>query len=102
MGKRDKITETVRASLSEYEIGDRLPGVADVCARHGVSTATAVYAMRALVAEGLVRSEQGGGGGYFVSAHPTQSTSDLLTRLSDLLDETALVVRLLAQGETGR
>ena len=39
MGKKNSITKSVRASLTNYKPGDRLPGVAEVCEEYDASTA---------------------------------------------------------------
>ncbi|MGB2701489.1 MAG: GntR family transcriptional regulator [Candidatus Phosphoribacter baldrii] len=100
MGKKNSITKSVRASLTNYKPGDRLPGVAEVCEEYDASTATAVYAMRALLDEGLVRSVQGGNGGYFLVKHPVETRADLLARLADTLADASTLLRKLATLES--
>jgi len=99
MSTRSSITEIVRSRLHGYELGDRLPGVAEVCAEFNVGTATAVYAMRGLVAEGLIQSRQGGGGGYFIAAYPPQdaeqSRREARARLERIVAEATAALLLL-------
>ncbi|MDN5767829.1 MAG: hypothetical protein L0H96_19345 [Humibacillus sp.] len=96
MSVRENIAEYYRQRLGALAVGDRLTSVAETCQQFETSTATAVYGLRPLVDEGLVRSEQGPNGGYFVAKYPSESQADLLTRLADLLDETARIVRRLS------
>ncbi len=79
----------IKDELPDYQPGDRLPGVAELCRRFDVSTATAVYAMRTLIGEGLVSSARGVGGGYF-KALPSDGTPDeALEGLAIKLTDTA-------------
>lgn len=96
MGKRQAITDEVRASLANYELGAKLPGVAELCETYQVSSATAVYAMRALVEEGLLKSVQGANGGYFVSAIPARSGCEILNDLAEHLEAAATLLRRYA------
>jgi GntR family transcriptional regulator len=61
-----ELRDEIRAG--RYRPGDRLPSVGELCARFTVTQATAVYAVRILVDEGWVISEQGRG--YFAASHP--------------------------------
>jgi DNA-binding GntR family transcriptional regulator len=99
MGLKSNVTRSVRQTLADYEVGDRLPGVAEVCETYDVGTSTAVYAMRALVTEGLVSSTQGRYGGYFLAKHP-ESAHDheaLLERLDELLAEAGRITSILQE-----
>lgn len=84
--KRAVVITAIKSELPNYEPGDRLPGVADLCRRFDVSTATAVYAMRTLIGEGLVTSAQGAGGGYFkaspTSRNPVETLEEVATKLT--------------------
>lgn len=65
MTKVEEISKSIREELNEgfYALGDRMPGVSDIEERFGVSTPTAVAAMKQLALEGLVQPRQGVG--YF-------------------------------------
>ncbi len=65
--KRALISETIREEIltGRYGPSERLPGVADICARWDVSASTAVGAYRGLDGSGLI--ERRHGVGYFVT-----------------------------------
>ena len=66
-----------------FEVGDRFDGVAEVCDRFDVSTATAVRSLGTLVTEGLLDARHGVG--YFVTAHPrTISLATLEAKVDDI------------------
>lgn len=67
MTKKQDIMRNMQRRIEngDYQPGQRLPGVAEVCAEFRVSTATAVYAMRALADEGYAVAKHGTG--YFVA-----------------------------------
>ena len=71
MSRKTEIAAVLRDELraGQYGPGERLPRVADLCARFDVTTATAVYAVRILVDDGWVSSEPGRG--YFRRRRPT-------------------------------
>lgn len=86
MGKKQRIMDTVRLEILNgvYEEGDRMPGVAELCDRFDVSTATAVYAMRALDAEGILEARHGDG--YFaIASNAAYSVHDVAVRAAAAL-----------------
>ena len=100
--KRSTVVGAVRATLDTYAPGARLPGVAELAGRHDVSTATAVYAMQVLVAEGLVTVVRGSTGGYFRTGVPTGRDPDrtaILTGLAADLEAGVAAIRLLADAD---
>ena len=58
-----QLKEQLRQRIVSGELrpGDRLPSLAGLCAEHGISAITARRALTDLVAEGLLRGEQGRG-----------------------------------------
>lgn len=98
--KRATVTEAVRSSLDAYEPGARLPGVAELARQYEVSTATAVYAMQALTADGLVVVTRGAAGGYFRTSTPTDKVTDrtdVLLGLAGDLEVGAEALRRIAE-----
>lgn len=96
MNKKTQIMNTVRDRIvSNFNPGQRLPGVAEVCDEFDVGTSTAVYAMRALAAEGYVVTRQGDG--YFVAEDlPSGERSEGLTDVVIQLREEAKRLSALA------
>jgi len=74
----DRIKEHLRQRMASGELrpGDRLPSLPELCAEHGVSAITARRALTDLVAEGLLRGEQGRG--MFVALPPSSGTFGLV------------------------
>lgn len=78
-----------------YPLGARLPGVAEVCEEFDVSTATAVYAMKALENEAFVRAAQGLG--YFVAdVLPARDVTDDVSSIIEQLRTEAKQILALA------
>lgn len=75
----DRAANGARQRLNDFAVGDRFLGVTDVEKAYGVSTATAVRALRRLADEGLLDRRQGAG--YFVTAHPVDEEDGLLKQL---------------------
>lgn len=77
MSIRETITATVRARLIDgtYAPGSQLPSLADLSREFCCSTATAVYAMRALAEEGYLVSRPGVGY-YAAQALPSRPTDE--------------------------
>jgi len=103
------VVTAIKNELPSYEPGDRLPGVAELCDRFGVSTATAVNAMGTLISEGLVTSAQGAGGGYFkatpAAVNPVEALEDLAVKLTATaaeIGEHATTLRRYAAGTLTR
>jgi DNA-binding GntR family transcriptional regulator len=84
MGKKQRIMDAVRGEVISgmYPDGARMPGVVLLCDRFDVSPATAVYAMRALAAEGILEARQGDG--YFAIAAVTPTSLHDATLLAVL------------------
>lgn len=74
------IRSTIRAEIADsvYSPGERLPGVAELCARFDAGTATVVRAMRSLAAEGVLDARHGDG--YYAAVAPL-THDDLIAEL---------------------
>ena len=100
MSRKAEIAAALRDDIraGRYRPGDRLPRVADLIDRFGVTTATAVYGVRILIDEGWVISEPGRG--YYVAARPPIDTADVagaLTAIDQAIDALRLAkARLLS------
>jgi GntR family transcriptional regulator, transcriptional repressor for pyruvate dehydrogenase complex len=68
--------------------GQRLPTEAQLGSWFGVSRSTVREALRLLVAENLIRTEKGAGGGSFVTLPTLDHVSDFLARNVELLSKT--------------
>jgi DNA-binding GntR family transcriptional regulator len=94
------VEEDLRQRLARHEwaLEEQIPGISALMERYGASLGTIRRAQDPLVAEGLLRREQGRG--VFVAAHPgavaaqvtarelVREAMSLLTRASGLLEET--------------
>ena len=91
VSRKTEIAAVLRDELraARYRPGERLPRVADLCARFDVTTATAVYAVRILVDEGWVSSEPGRG--YFATTDPPV---DDVAGVVDAIDHAMEALRL--------
>lgn len=95
--KQALIAQAMRERLPRYQPGQKLPGVASLCDEFKVSTATAVGAMGVLIAEGLVESRQGAGGGYFRSSRRRQNRAASLRAMVAQLEEATYIVQTAAE-----
>jgi GntR family transcriptional regulator, transcriptional repressor for pyruvate dehydrogenase complex len=68
--------------------GERLPSEPALAAEFGVSRSTVRDALRLLMAEGLIRTAKGAGGGSFVTLPTVDHVSDFLKRNIELLSLT--------------
>jgi DNA-binding GntR family transcriptional regulator len=67
------VAAKLRARLAkpEWEIGERIPGISELMREYDIRSLNTIRQAQAiLVAEGLLRTEQGRG--VFVKAHPTR------------------------------
>ena len=82
-----RLADALRDQILAGELrqGDRLPGEAELCSRHGVSRSTVREAIRLLEAQHLVFTTRGTTGGTFVAIPAPDRISDDLSTSVDLL-----------------
>lgn len=68
--------------------GHRLPSEAELATQFGVSRSTVREALRLLLAEGMIRTAKGAGGGSFVTLPTVDHISEFLERNVELLSHT--------------
>ncbi|MCT1515289.1 GntR family transcriptional regulator [Dietzia cercidiphylli] len=95
-GKQLFVAQSMRDRLPRYRPGQQLPGVAELCQEFGVSTATAVGAMGALISEGLVESRKGASGGYFRSGRRRHDRAAALRAMTAQLEEVTEITQAVA------
>jgi len=66
-------TRIVRGELA---LGDRVPGIEELCSQYGVARATARQVLQLLVSEGLISSERGRGSHVVYQRPPLQQQPD--------------------------
>ncbi|MBB4665226.1 FadR/GntR family transcriptional regulator [Conexibacter arvalis] len=83
----EQIYDQLRAAMFSGELanGERLPSEAQLAAGFGVSRGTVREALRLLLAEGLIRTVPGAGGGSFVVLPTVDHVADFLRRNVELL-----------------
>lgn len=95
--RHEQLAERLRAAIAsgEWPPGTRLPSLRQLCEAHGLSMATVRRAMETLLDEGLlqVRAQSG----FFVAAASApQAEPAVLPRLSELRDQQARMLSLMA------
>jgi DNA-binding FadR family transcriptional regulator len=83
----EQIYDQLRAAMLSGAVsnGERLPSESQLAANFGVSRSTVREALRLLLAEGLIRTVPGSGGGSFVVLPTVDHISDFLRRNLELL-----------------
>lgn len=92
-GSKAFVVETMRARLTKYEAGEKLPNVEELCRLFSVSPSTAVSAMRVLLSEGLVESRRGVAGGYFRTSRLPRDRATALRSVAAQLEEATEITR---------
>jgi DNA-binding GntR family transcriptional regulator len=97
------VEEDLRRRLArpEWDIGDQIPGIAELMRQYDAALGTIRRAQDPLVAEGLLRREQGRG--VFVAAHPDPTPAPVAARkmISEAMSLLARASSLLEQEGPG-
>ncbi|MFE6966757.1 GntR family transcriptional regulator [Agromyces sp. NPDC057679] len=83
----------------EYLIGDRLPGISELCAEYGITGVQTVRnAYQPLIAAGIVEARQGAG--YYLAARPEVSRKlETTTAPSLLLENAERLLEMIKQAQ---
>lgn len=86
----EQVYDQLRAMIlsGELTLGQRLPSEVALSAEFGVSRGTIREALRLLVAENLIRTAKGAGGGNFVTMPTVDHISEFIKRNIELLSQT--------------